>query len=578
MTTIATTTATNVNLLVLNASTPGLPENPTNQTLISTAPPQPYSAYNNTTGLNGNVVTAMISQQAVMAANLPDSQKINQGILNTTAAPTLAQISVPGQLIKPGSGQFIQNLRSANPTISFNMAASNTLMTGNAGVATTENLTSNTSAQVEAINNSIQTTATTLKNTGAIKSNDTSVITAGAVMAASIYGIKTLSDMGFSLQQVPSIVGGISNKIGSAITNGKYAAGIADGNFAGAAGLATSISSINGYQQPQDTNLTQSAFQLAEQSFGEMKPGEVNYLGGVGSNESNISKTLTASIDNQRAQEELTQAEILVQQARKEYYMEETPANLEKLRRAEAAVVDAQKKLVKSKMLLSDYQVKIDMVNSRKVVDGDTLTSTVYDTSNTTNSGINALPGGLGAFANQVGSTASNIIPAVSNAIKGVASGVGSGVKSIVAVLKENFGGASSSIVSAINSFGYSPGFIKSPIVTSNTGTVSSAVISSTLDATLEPKVPPPSFGIVVPDFTPDQYQRAQVDAQLEISELQATRETIAYQLDKKTQEWLETRRADLIDEMDVYQKELTALDARIVAAQIRYERIISNQ
>lgn len=643
--------------LALEAAPPQ-PLTPTNSTLSATTPTQTATTYSAVKQLPENILTALTSQQAVNNNTISKTAKINSGIIDGAAGVTLQQLSVPGQYIKPGAGEFIQRLTKENPALPFNKSATNVLMTGQGGVGSPENLLRNTGAQLSAVKNSITTATTSLTNNGTLTGRENPTQVSGVIFAATAVGVGAVTAALKNPGSVAAAVGGVSNQIGNAITSGTFAAGLADKISNGVAGVATSISSIaSGAVGALSSGISsfvsktaggikalvgsvagvmQNAFNVAEQSFGSLKADVPNSLGGLPETKDiQVSKTLSLVREHDIATEELAAAESLLGQAKKAYTFEESAETYSALREAEAKYAAAKQRVALSsnKVLQGagaqgSQQTSIfGSISAQQVTAlGAAAASGSINAPNTENTGVNAIPGGLGAFASQIGGAASNILDTIKNVagtvsanipgamaaltnpkqlvgnlitnvkdrLSGVAAGIGASITNlgnIVNTTVANAGaafnkltgsakaattGLVSNIESTLAGLGNAPGQIKAATLATGTYASTQAVVSSTLNAALDPKVPPPTFEVVQPTFTPDQYQQAQLEAQQVISELVAQREFAAYQVDQLVEKFAQTRNVDLIDAIDAAKQELAVIDVQIIAAQENYDRLIS--
>lgn len=629
-------------------ATAGQPETPTNQYLAATAPPQVVGQYGPVRQLPDSFVTSLVSQQAVLASNLNPSQRIQYGILDSTSGVTFGQLAQPGQSLKPGSGEFLQQLVAQNPGLPFNFTAQPTLMTGNAGVSDAASLLSNTGAQVGAINNSIVSATTALTESRVITGAESPTQVSGVIMAASLTSPTGVTEVLQNPQTVASVVGSPDSIIGSAITAGTFAGGLADRVSSGLNGVASSVSGLAGGAIDSlssglsgavaglsggistvfatGTGVLQGAFALAEQSFGTLKAGVPNLLGGLPQNvDLQPSKTVTQVNLYDIAVDDLLAAEEELSIARIDYSAEASPENLSKLRAAQAKVAAAKQKVSRaSENILNGSPQRAAGIGAISTQDisalGNAAASGLLNNPNQGNTGVNSLPGGLGAFANIVGSAATSVLGRIGGAaasvgalvpgalatltnpgalVGGLVSGLssrlggvggnivgglagitgllGGGAASAVANgVSAATGGLLSNISSALGSLGNAPGQTKVATLATNTYAKQSAVISATLDSAMDPKVPPPSFEVVPPEYTPDEYQAAQSSAQVVIKELSAQRRVAQFNLAQLNAKFVETQNIDLLIDIELAQQEVEKIDIRLAAAQTNYSRIVA--
>lgn len=644
-------------VLLANSVAPVKPSVATSPVLVATTPSQTVNNFGAIQQLPENVVTALANQQAVKNNTLGNSEKINYGVIDGPAGATLAQLSSPGQAIKPGAGDFVNQLRQKNPGLPFNVVATNVLMTGTNGVGSPENLVRNTEAQLSAVTNSITSSTTELTNNGIITGKENSTQISGVVLAASTFGVSSVVQSLQNPSTVPSIVGGSSNELGDAISGGNFAAGIADKISSGAGGVVASISSItsstyntlsNGITSFVNktpgginqliggrTSTMQSAFNLSEKSFGELKPNQPNTLGGLPAQENmQASATISTMRSHEIATEELISAQKELGQAKKAFSVEESQETYAAMRLAEGKVGAAQQKLA---AVNKKFESQAGSNQSNNSVFGGVSAQTVValgaasasgmiNTPTTENTGVNAIPGGLNAFATQIGSAASNVVGSIKNvagtlagsaaaaasalsnpsklignlvsgaqqALSTITSGVTQGLNNLANAASTTISNAQaafdkisgsaaaaasalkSGIASAISGLGNAPGQIKAAVLATNTYANTKAVVTSTLNSALDKKVPPPSFEEVPVKFSPDKYQAAQSQAQSTLSELFAKRNMVAYEVDQLVQQFVQTSQPDLIDPIDAARTKLAAIDAEILAAQKNYDRLVT--
>lgn len=661
-----------INVLLAIDGSPQLPENPTNTVLSATTPPQNISTYSGIPQLPSYIVTSLVSQQAVTNNSYTTEQKIDKGILVGPTGATLSQLSSPGQSIKPGADALISSLQQAVPTMPLTLSISNALTTGFGGIASTENLVKNTNAQISAVTNAIQQSTTSLVNNNLLTGKEDPTQIAGVVMAAATLGVDTVSNALKDPLSIASKVGGIGNEIGNAIAGGTFAAGLADKVSSGLGGLTASLGGVvSGALGSLSSGITkfvkkipsglealvsgissqlQSAFNLAEKSFGEMKAGAENVLGGVAAlPDPAPSKTLSLIRDMDKAQDELFAVEKELSQARKDYFYDTTEDNLQAIRTAEAKLSAAQQKLLQLAKQANDYADQVEgktTQNNTSTQNISKLTesaiSGAINAPKTLNTGINSIPGGLGAFTSVIGNATSNMLGSLKNAadkitsnvpaalaaisnptklvgnlvanlqqsissiagninrnlndlvgglsdalgsatkaadgITGAISGATTAVNALASNAVANASGIMSNIKSSIASLGNAPGQLKAAIVATETFKETKVVMNSVLTKVMDAKVPPPIFEEVQPSFEPDTTQRAQVDAQLVLEELMASRESKSYELDSIITVYLENQQPALIFEIENLRNEIANIDKQIQLAQVSYDKLISSQ
>lgn len=644
-------------VLLANSAAPVKPSFATTPVLVATTPTQTVNSFGAVPQLPENVVTALANQQAVKNNSISESEKINYGVISGPAGVTLEQLSAPGQSIKPGAGDFINQLRQRTPGMPFNMTATNVLMTGTNGVGSPENLVRNTEAQLGAVTNSIKNSTTGLTNNGIITGKENSTQVSGVILAASTVGVPTVVQALQNPSTVPSNVGGSSNQLGDAISGGNFAAGMADKISNGAGGVVSSITSItSGAYDTLSSGITsyanktpgginqliggrtstmQAAYNLSEKSFGELKANQPNTLGGLPAQQDmQAGTTMTTMRDHEVATQELIAAQKELGQAKKAFAVEESPETYAAMRLAERKVGSAQQQLaVLNKKFANQGQANQSNNSVFGGVSAQTVTalgvaaaSGMLNTPNTENTGVNAIPGGLNAFATQIGSAASNVVGSIKNIagtlagtaaaaatalanpsklVGNLTAGVQQTLSNITAGLTQGFNNLAntasttvsnaqaafnkisgsavagvsalkSGISAAIGGLGNAPGQIKAAVLATNTYANTKAVVTSTLNSALDKKVPAPTFEEVQVKLSPDQQQQAQVQAQATLSELFAKRNMVAYEVDQLVEEFTRTGQPSLIDPIDAARTKLSAIDVEILAAQKNYDRLIT--
>jgi hypothetical protein len=637
----------NLAVQLANQSSPNRPQHPTTPSVSATAPAQVVNQFNAVKQLPPQTVTAMLSQQAVNNGNLSESEKINKGILKGPAGVSLQQISQPGNAVKPGAGAFLQSLQQQVPTLNFNKVASNVLMTGSNGVGSPQNLVNNVAAQVSAVNNSIQKATSGLTNSGILNGKENATQVAGVVMAAATLGVGAVTSALKNPVAAISAVAGIGNELGKAITSGNFAAGLADSIGSGLTGIASSLSDIGknalGGLSKGLTDIAnkavggikslisglggvaQNAFNLAEKSFGQLKAGVPNFLGGLPNIEAPQNATVSLALDLTRAFDELSEAETELVQAKKAFKVEESAEVYDALKKAEARVSAASQKVnqIGNKVRSGGAGDALGLTSAQNL---STLASAAasgqLNTPTTENTGVNSLPGGIGAFANQLGLGQSNAVKSLQalgsqatalasnlanpaklagnivnnlsqtlqSTVAGVAANVAGKINSVAGAIgglqnaasnllgsaSTALGGAMAGIKGALGSLGNAPGQLKSAIMASDTFAKVKSAMTSTFSAGLDKGVPAPTFEEIIPKPKVNEYQQAQTDAQNNLTQLLSEREFKQYQLDLLSEEYQKNQSPVLLPEIESMQAEIATIDTQIIAAQEKYNSLIS--
>lgn len=435
-------------LAALNSS-PRQPQYPTTLSLVSTTPTQTSSDFGAIRQLPVNVLTTMASQQALQNNLQTAAQKLARGIIEGPGGATLAQLSQPGQFIKPGAGEFLQKLMQNNPTLPFTKVASRVLFTGNGGVTSPAAIVQNVSAQLSSVNNSIKQATSILTNTGVLTGNENPIQAAGSIMAATVAGANTVASILSVPQTVASALGSANSLIGNAMAAGTFAAGLADKAASGIDGIVSSINSITSntlgslssgitdfLQKSPIGNLSalvsplagtmQNAFNLAEQAFGSLKANLPNNLGGLPEIVNlQASKALSSIRDHDLAADELINAEALFAEARKALTFDQSASVLQAVRDAESKISQAKQKLASTASAIMQGTNTITSQLGTSLFGGASAqalntiatagASGLLNLPTSLNTGLNSIPGGSGAFLNQISGATSNIMDTVKN-------------------------------------------------------------------------------------------------------------------------------------------------------------------
>lgn len=613
------------------------PEKTTTPPIAATAPTQNASVPNKqTVNVPTSTATTMASQQAVVAANATGQQKIDKGIVPGTAGVTFSQMSAAGQSMKPGSGEFAAQLQQLAPNLPLNKLASPILMTGQYGVNTGKDLVSNTTAQLGAFTQSLQTANTQLTNLGIISGKESVTQVAGVLMAAAVVGAGKVAS---AVQTGQGLNSTLSNSdVGKAMAAGTYAASLSDKISNGVSGVATSLSTMTGNVLNSVSSgitsalgqvsggisalagslagVAKTAYAVAEKSFGKLAANKPNVLGGAASdinpNQSEILQSVS-QIDVSR--DELAKAQKDLVQISKEYRENQTPELYLELKSTENRVAIAEQKLEQIK------QTSLSALSGANPISAQTATTIAaaaesgqLNSPSTANTGTNALPGGLGAFVSIVGSRASNLINGVKNAASSTISALQnpaklagnltanfknsisnsnsnvsqavSGINNIVNngqnVVSNAIGSASnkvsgiiSNVSTQLSSLGNAPGQIKQAVLAEDTFVGSAALNSKMASIMGDPSIPLPVFEEVTAQFDNEKYQKAQVSAQAALKDLFATRELLMVKQNNLVESYLSTQSDLLIQEMTSVNDQIQSIDNQIAEAQLNYDRIV---
>lgn len=642
-----------------NAAAPATPATPITPSVAATAPSQPQIAQGDTTQLPPPTTTALVSQQAVNGANTSTDDKLKQGIAPGAAGATLGQLSAAGQVMKPGSGDFVKALQQQAPGLPLSQVASKVVMTGASGVTDAVSLVKNTAAQVGAVTNALQTATKGLTNSGVLTGKESPTQVAGVIFAAANNGVAAVTNLLKAPAAIAANLGGAISGIGKSISSGNFAAGLADKLSSGLSGVASSLggmaagalgslsSGISNFLGKSAGGIeslisglagaARNAFNVAEKSFGELKAGVPNLLGGgVAATEPVLSKTITLVRDRSAALDEYSAATKELIQAKRAYRVEESSETYEALQSAEARFAAAEQRNEQTRNQL-DSAISDSSASNTKSSNNlfgnigaqklSTLAaaaaSGMLTAPSSKNTGLNALPGGIGAFVNQISSSASNAAssiksmasaladPAklVGNLVSNVQKSIGALGASVTQKLgsitsaitnplttagnlisnplaaagnllsgaKESVTGLISNVTSMFGSIGNAPGQVKQAVLATETFAARAAINSKIGELLGDSRIPLPVFETIEVKITPDEYQQAQVDAQQNISELLAEREVKSYELDSLSVVYAETGEPGTLEQINTLTAEILNLDILIEDAQGKFNDLITN-
>jgi hypothetical protein len=577
-----------------------------------------------------------MAQNAASAASMSEKQQLKSGLVPASpVGATVSQLANAGvqSTLKPGSDVLINQRLAAGQSPEQATAATN--FTKTQGVSSFGDVTKNVAAQTAAVASNMQTATESLVKQGIITGKEAPTQVAGVINATSSFGIGAVK----AYLNNPSTVGG---KIVSAITSGNFASGLADklksgiggivssiGNFAsgvvsGAAGVVGSVISgvagLFGGATKTISSLvsqlqsgTRKAFSAALASFGSLKAGKPNVLGGAsGASVANDDKNTLLLQQLDQATSATAAAENTVNEAKRAYKTASTPENLAALKAAEAT--------------LSQAKQREGQVSSSMFSQGPTNTAPRTDGSNfvatTANSGANALPGGIGALASQTFSRKASLISTFKLIGERINTTV-SNVKDFAQKLKNpqqmagnllnNFNAAVSSVASSYvqdikNQFGPAfervtgisekvMGILGSPKsvmanIKSNLGGLGSGsgvkpatlgtdtynnapMISKTGQLLGDPKVPPPVFNEVPVKIEPDSYLERQTALLKKIKTIQ---DEIAFEerkIDQEVDSYLRTDSEAASKAIDAGRQRLDQLEAKLRQAQDEYAKLL---
>lgn len=385
----------NTALLTLNATVAPTPLTP--------ATPSAFATLSGVSGVNlrgsdildSTTVAALISQQSATNTTLDAASRIVQGIVPGQVGATLAQISNPGSMLKPGLEDFVQS--KLNMGLSFQQSVSNSLLTGNFGARTVDGIINNVNGQVAAVTSSITGSVNGLIGRGIISGTEPATQIAGVALGASTFGLNNvtgaLSNVGSNLSGAvanigTNITGAISNigsnlsgavaNIGSTISgkltglsnmisSGNFASGVVDklggsiassvsGALTGAIGGAVgtvlgklfgggkSSVTVDQLQQQLSSSARRAHIEAEAALVGTMKPNEANYLSDdIPRREISEAEQLALKIESTKLDLEFADSEAI--SARIAYNLNPSPENRAALTAAEAKLASAKQQV-----------------------------------------------------------------------------------------------------------------------------------------------------------------------------------------------------------------------------------------
>lgn len=618
------------------------PTNPTTPALAATVPSVNTDNSNPIKQLPGSTVAAMASQNAVNAATSSVTQKIEKGIAPGAAGVTFQQLSAPGQAMKPGSGDFVKQLQQLSPNLPIDKLATNVLMTGNNGVTDAIKMATNTSAQLSAFGSAVEKATTGLNLNNVLTGKESPTQAAGVVMAAATQGVSAVTNALKSPQGAASVA---NTDLGKSIASGTFAGMMADKLSSGLSGVVDSIGSMAGNVLNSVSSgisnalgkigggisslvgglagAAKTAFAAAEKSFGELKAGAPNVLGGAKLPELPATPFLDNAVKLNKATAELTEAQKDLVQATKAYKVEESAETYSALKAAENAVASAEQKIAKIKedvtsSLASNSDNKTSVSTQSLSTIANAAASGQLNMPTSLNTGINALPGGVGAFVNKVSSTTTNVVGSVKNltatlggaastllnptklvgnltnnvknAIGSVSQLASGGVQSLTGLVSGAQGaidklagnasslaaGLKSNLTAQLGSLGNGPAQIKQAILAADTYATKIAVNAKLTSVMGDPAIPAPVYEEVAVDESPDETQQEQLTAQQKLQEIYSEREAMALEISVLIETYASTQDVSLLSQIDDKNVQIQMLDEELVVAQEAYDRILS--
>lgn len=607
-----------------NTAAPSIPANPVSASAVATAAgTAPPIKVNNVPVVDSNTVGATMAQNAAAVATMTPSEQTKAGFVPGSAiGATIGQLGAagPSSIFKPGAAEFM--FQRAAQGYPWEKVASSVNFTASTGITSVGDLQNNTQAQISAVASTMQQAANGLAKAGAITGAEAATQITGVINAASQQGVNAVMS---ALKAPAQAISGIT----SAITSGNFAAAISDKVTAGIGGIANGIvgsvsggigallggvSSITGILgkigitktiaqlTAQLQNTARQAFATAEASFKPLTANKPNDLAGseivTGTPTDPIAKAMA---ERNQAEDEYKSAEKAYHEALLTYKANPTTENTDVVKTAQAAVAEANKKLA----IASD---------TSKTLGNDTQTTT---TANSTNSGVNGLPGGLSSLAALVSGRANNVVDyvrSVSSRIGGLSDsatalnqklddpkqfagnlvgGLSTTLTNIavgsIQTLANKYGPAInqiSGIASKISSIANTPSTILGGInglIGGIGGSIGAgikkavmavdsynkaAITAKSAQLLGDNRVPAPVFTDTNVTVTPNQYLAQQSKLQLQLTTLQAKRENVQSTYNIASQQYTETQTPSYLNIANSAKLEMDQIDAEIAGVQ----------
>ena len=546
----------------------------TNPVAISTAASAPATSAVSK-ALDGKTAQALTAAVAQKAAAGPLAAAATQG---TALASTLSgtQVGVgkfaltPAQLekagtLKPGAGALVANLAAATGNVASSMT--NNLFTGQAGAPNLGSLVNNVTAQSDAVVKNLQSAQTALQNAGALTGNETGSQLGGMVMSAANNGVS--ATLGAIKSAGGSLLGGKGfnasgvDGVMQDIASGNFAAGVGEGALGALSGIKNSVDSLA--KSPslagvidQAKGISAGAFSAIAASFKPMQAGIPQNLSALAKKAADTTLESAAS-DTTNALSQATQSlSSLAKNATPSLNLAGIASGASSLTNNLSAgvtkllpnagsvagsLIQASKSLTSvtggsitpnlgslSSIAQSAGSAATAFASSPTLTKGlsslsaaasTAATGLLSSTSASFASGLNSLPGGIGATAsvtnlakgalpslpgtgdlkNAISGAATNALNGIGSQLSGAAGGLLSKVSGaaggLTAALTAGLpSGAASELQSALGSIASAGSGIKVPSIALNTtdrGSINAAVVSQLGD----PDIPAPNFGEV---------------------------------------------------------------------------------
>ena len=608
-----------------NTAATQVPQNPTSPAVLSTVPSVANPQASSTSRLTPNsTINAMVSQQAVMAATMSESEKAKLGVTSGAAGATLNQLSQPGQSLKPGAGDHVQQVLAAIPSSMHESVSSlipSNLLTGTNAARTGADLLS-ANAQIPAVVSAAVNSSQQLQKEGILTGKESPTEAAGVIFAGANLGVDKVKQALQNPQTATSSVGqGASlTTFGKYISSGAFAAGLADKVTSG---LGAAYNSLNGmtngalggissgitdYFDRQLNGISKlirsvegaakAAYAVAEKSFGSLKANQPNTLGSPATELGvNTDKNVQFINELTIARQELDQAESELAEARRDLREFASEENLNLVRQAESKVALSEQKI--AQINKKALQIPSPSAQNAAAI-AAAQQSGQLNAPNPLNTGINAIVGGVSAYASQVNGKVTNLLGSVKKLAQNSGENFTSALSnpnsiagSLITNTKNILNNVSTSqlvtdaktlatkittnITSLVNSTGNQSGGIKPATLAEKTYTVTEQM-NSKIGALVGPGVPLPIFEGTDFVATVQQVRLEQAASQNRLESLVAERALLGIQLERISLQYQQEQNPALLQSINIINAEIQELDSKIAVEQTTYNYWHQNQ
>jgi len=536
----------------------------TNPVSVATAATAP-TASAVSKALDGKTTQALTAAAAQKAASGPLSAAVSQG---TAIAATLSgtQVGVGKLALSPQSLEQAGQLKKGAGALAASLAATtgnvagsltNNLFTGKDNASSLAQVVNNVGTQTKAFTTNLQQAQTALQSAGALTGNETGSQVAGMVLSAANNGVD--ATLGAIKSAGGSLAGGFGfnasgvDGVMQDIAAGNFAAGIGEGAEGALAGIKGSVDSLT--KSPslagvidQAKGISAGAFSAIAASFKPMKAGIPQNLSALAKQSADETLESSASDSTNELSQTAQSLATSAKNALPNLSLPNLPSGIPSVSKilpnagsVAGSLIQASKSLTSvagagvasnlgslSTLAKSTGSAATAFASSPTLTKGlsslsaaasTTATGLISSTSSSFASGLNSLPGGVGAVAS-VTNLAKSALPslpgtgdlkgaiagAATNALNGIGSqlsgkaggllskvsGAGGG---LTAALTSGLpSGAASELQSALGSIASAGSGIKVPSIALNTtsrDSINAAVVSQLGD----PDIPAPNFG-----------------------------------------------------------------------------------